>query len=149
MTTRPAVRADLDAIVALERATFPRPWSAAALAEEIAGGRGRLVVVAVDPGDRVVGYLCCRDAAAELHILSLAVAAACRRMGVGTGLLRSALEWGERQGCRGAVLEVRPTNTAAIELYRRLGFVSVGRRPAAYSDNDEDALILIRPLGHP
>ena len=149
MVLRPAAPSDLAAILALERATFPRPWSASALAEEIAGGEGRRVEVATGPGPTLAGYLCCRAAAGELQILSIAVAVEQRRAGVGTALLRSALDWGGERGCRRAVLEVRPSNAGAISLYGRLGFQAVGRRPGAYSDNGEDALIMIARLGRP
>lgn len=150
MDLRPAVPSDLAAIVALERATFPRPWSSSALAEEIAGGEGRRLEVATGAeGEPLAGYLCCRAAAGELQILSVAVAVVRRRAGVGTALLRSALDWGAERGCRRAVLEVRPSNAAAISLYVGLGFQAAGRRPGAYSDNGEDALIMIHPMGRP
>ncbi|MBE8948991.1 MAG: GNAT family N-acetyltransferase [Quinella sp. 3Q1] len=46
------------------------------------------------------------------------------------------------RGARAITLEVRPSNTAAIKLYKSFGLRSVGRRKGYYLDNGEDALIM-------
>jgi ribosomal-protein-alanine N-acetyltransferase len=50
------------------------------------------------------------------------------------------------QGAKSAHLEVRPSNITAIELYQKLGFERVGRRPKYYTDSKEDALLMMKIL---
>jgi ribosomal-protein-alanine N-acetyltransferase len=59
------------------------------------------------------------------------------------------LQTGSERGCRYATLEVRPTNSPALGLYRKLGFRVVGRRRGYYSDTGEDALVMSRTLPAP
>jgi GNAT superfamily N-acetyltransferase len=63
--------------------------------------------------------------ARTLHIHAVYVLPRCRRHGVGTALLRSAIEWGQHHGCRQAQLSVLPYNPAR-RLYRALGFNGFG-----------------------
>ena len=74
----------------------------------------------------------------ESEILTLAVDPAARRQGIASTLLRTLLR--ERPG--EVFLEVRPSNTAARELYRRLGFEEVGRRLGYYTHPSEDAIAM-------
>ncbi|HEX9681017.1 MAG TPA: GNAT family N-acetyltransferase, partial [Anaerolineales bacterium] len=67
-----------------------------------------------------------------------------RRKGIGERLLRAALECAADQGAELATLEVRASNDAALELYRKHAFEVVGRRPRYYRDNGEDALLMTR-----
>ena len=76
------------------------------------------------------------------EIESLAVDPDYRRQGVGTILLLKLLSAVRKRGANFVVLEVRPSNTAAIKLYESFGLKSVGRRKNYYRDNDEDALIM-------
>jgi len=65
-----------------------------------------------------------------------------QRQGIGTRLVAECLQSARRRGLSAAVLEVRPSNTEAIELYRKFGFRVIATRPGYYSDSHEDALIL-------
>ena len=65
-----------------------------------------------------------------------------RRRGLGQWLLRRILREARDQGCRVARLEVRPSNTAALALYRRHGFSEIGRRKDYYRQDGEDAVIM-------
>ena len=47
-----------------------------------------------------------------------------------------------REGADSSFLEVRESNLAAQELYRRFGFEETGRRPRYYKDNSEDAILM-------
>ena len=76
----------------------------------------------------VVGFVVARIAEKELHINNLAVVEGSRRSGVGTALLVAALNEAREAGSNSASLEVRASNKAALELYRRNGISVAGRR---------------------
>ncbi len=145
---RPARPSDLDAVLRLERSAFARPWSAASLADELArDDRSWLVAEVADAGgeaaDAVVAVAGVADLAGDAHVLSVAVDPGHRRRGYGTVLVRALLAGAvERFGVARATLEVRASNLAARELYRRLGFTEAGVRPGYYQDDGEDAVVL-------
>lgn len=81
----------------------------------------------------------------EAHIITIAVDPCWQRFGLGEWLLLNMLEHAQARDAKVATLEVRPSNQRAIALYQKYRFQEVGRRPAYYSDNGEDALILTTP----
>jgi ribosomal-protein-alanine N-acetyltransferase len=76
--------------------------------------------------------------------MNVAVAPARRRQGIASALLHRLLDLTKDDALRGYTLEVRVSNTGAIELYERFGFRVKGRRRGYYTDNREDALIMWR-----
>jgi ribosomal-protein-alanine N-acetyltransferase len=78
----------------------------------------------------------------EAHIVTIATRETHRRQGIGEMLLIRAIELAQGRGEELVTLEVRVSNTAAIAMYEKYGFVEVGRRKRYYSDNGEDAYIL-------
>ena len=78
----------------------------------------------------------------QAHVTNVAVAPAWRRRGVGTRLFGYVLQKAAQEGVESLTLEVRPSNKAALALYRSFGMEEQGRRRHYYSDNGEDALIL-------
>jgi GNAT superfamily N-acetyltransferase len=65
---------------------------------------------------------------------SFMVAAEARGRGVGTALCRYALDWASAQGFAGMQFNaVAGSNSAAVEIYRRLGFHIVGTVPGAFA----------------
>lgn len=142
---RPARRGDLEAIAAIERRSFQNPWSKDALGEALEGGASTAVLVAAGRSGPPLGYAILRIAAGEAEILSLAVEPQARRLGLGRALVEAAFARAQRAGAGTIHLEARVTNTAALALYRRLGFVEVGRRRAYYADGT-DAYLMSRAL---
>jgi ribosomal-protein-alanine N-acetyltransferase len=141
---------DLAALVALERRSFSQPWSVGSFRAELRDpARGRIVVLreppaAPDGGPRLLAFCSFQVVVDELHILDLAVLPERRRQGLGRRLLSRVLELGARRGARVALLEVRSSNEAALELYRSAGFAVAGVRRGYYSNPAEDALLLRR-----
>lgn len=90
----------------------------------------------------IVGFITARIAADEIEILNLGVAPDERRRGVAKALLQAALKWGTENQARRAFLEVRASNSAAIQFYEAFGFQSAGRRTNYYTSPKEDALQL-------
>ena len=142
-------QADIDDILAIERSSFPNPWSREMYLSELAKpGLSHFFVVKDDRG-KVIGFCTFWVVADEEHINNIAVALPYRRMGMASSLLRQALEEGKRLDIRQVLLEVRRSNHAARELYTRFGFVVVGVRTAYYSQPAEDALVLRRTSRRP
>jgi len=82
----------------------------------------------------------------EAHVATIATHPDFRRQGIGRKLLFHALMAAKAEGARTALLEVRVSNLAAQEMYRKFGFVEVNRRPHYYSDNGEDAILMTADL---
>ena len=133
--------ADLDEVLAIERAAFSMPWSRGAFLYEIEQNRVARCYV-MREAEHIVGYICVWEVADEMHITNIAVHPTVRRRGIGRGLLGAVLEDALRRSTRLVVLEVRPSNTEARALYESFGFRVVDRRRAYYYDTGEDALVM-------
>ena len=96
--------------------------------------------------DAVVAFCNYWLVADELHILNVAVHPDERRRGHAARLVRHILDEASRNKAHVVSLEVRVSNQAAADLYRKFGFREVGRRPKYYADNGEDALLMDREL---
>ena len=90
----------------------------------------------------VIGFAGFWIMADEAHILNIAVRETYRRRGVGELLLIYVLDLAIELDARIATLEVRPSNTVALSLYYKYGFIQVGLRPNYYIDNREDAILM-------
>jgi ribosomal-protein-alanine N-acetyltransferase len=132
---------DLPQVIAIERRSFPTPWSLAMFVLELSKPSG-ICLAAVRDG-KLVGYLVCSRYDRVWHIMNVAVDPDRRRRHVATALIGRLLE---RVGDDAAqyTLEVRCSNQGAIELYEGFGFRSAGLRRRYYQDNGEDALIMWR-----
>lgn len=142
---RPMTHDDLDGVCGIEEETFPAPWPRESFESDIDKGQRSLCLVA-ESGGEIVGFLISWPVADELHIGNLAVAAGCWDQGVGTELLRTALEEATDGGAAIATLEVRASNERAITLYERHGFHPVAVRKGYYGDNGEDAVVMLAEL---
>ena len=136
--------ADLDEIMTIERASFTSPWSARFFLEEIRFSCAKSVLAEVE--GRIVGYIIYWQLPKEVDIHNLAVHPAYRRQGIGRSLLSSAIDSAKGQGSNRVTLEVRKSNQAAQQLYHSLGFVERGVRKGYYSDDGEDALVMVLEL---
>ena len=140
---------DVDAVAALEAASFTNPWTRQMLADELARNEFARLYVLRLPGIPVAGFCACWIVVDELHINTIAVAAEHRGRGLGSALMRHIMQDVTEQGVIRATLEVRESNRAARQLYESLGFVAAGVRHGYYTEPPEDALILWRELGKP
>jgi ribosomal-protein-alanine N-acetyltransferase len=134
--------ADLDEVAALEASSFSNPWSRDMLARELQHANIARVYVMRDNAGRLIAFCGCWFVADELHINTLAVKHDERRRGHATRLLRFVFKEALAEGVRGATLEVRRSNDAALKLYERLGFAVRGVRRGYYVKPEEDALVL-------
>lgn len=95
------------------------------------------------------GFVLAREAAGEAEILTVAVTEKFGRLGLGWRLMQAALREATSRGGESMFLEVETANRPAVELYRKLGFATVGERPAYYTGPDGKrltALVMSRVL---
>jgi len=146
---RPLSESDIDAIARLESEAHVAPWTPGNFRDALAAGYGMVVGVA---GGAIVAYGVLLFAPGEAQILNLTVAPEARRLGLVRSLLRRLLADAKARGATQCFLEVRESNSPAVSLYGREGFVPVARRvgyyPAANATR-EDALVMRKSLeGH-
>jgi len=133
---------DLPEVVAIEEAAFPVPWTFRNFLHEIEENPFACNLVVRSAAGKVEAYACAWIVDDEVRINNIAVRHGARGRGYGEALLRRLMDLAGRQGCGRATLEVRPSNLAALALYRKLGFQVVGRLKGYYSDSHEDALVM-------
>ena len=137
--------ADLDVVLRIEDAIYPHPWTRGNFSDSLAAGYHCWIVECA--GD-IVGYSVVMTAAGEGHLLNLSVAAAWQRRGIGRQLLAFVTKLARDYGAERLLLEVRPTNHAALALYAAAGFSRVAVRRDYYlaGAQREDAIVLERQL---
>ena len=133
---------DIDEVMTIERCSFPSPWSRESFLNDIS--RADTVTAVAVIRNRVTAYLVAWRVEDELHIGNLAVHPDYRRQGLGTELL--ARLFSAYPSVRMVWLEVRISNTAAQNLYMKLGFRQISIRKNYYQVEKEDAIIMVKDL---
>lgn len=139
--------ADLDAVLAIEDASFNNPTTRAWYESELQRPDVCFLYVIRTIDAPVAGFCAFWRVVDQIHINNLAIHPNLRGRGLGTILLSAVLAEAERLGAPHATLEVRRSNERARRLYERAGFAAVGVRPSYYTNPIEDALILSRAGG--
>ena len=138
--------ADIDAIIEIDRVSFPEPWTREMYEEDRRHPERSFLAVWRAPDGAVSGYISFWLVVDEVHINNVAVRPDARARGVGRALVEFAMREGARRGAARMFLDVRSANHAARRLYERLGFIQVAVRPGYYGHPADDALILSRDL---
>jgi ribosomal-protein-alanine N-acetyltransferase len=138
------VPADLDEVMAIERTSFRHPWSSNFFLEELQVACARSMLAQVN--DKIVGYVLFWLLPESVDIHNIAVHPAFRRQRIGQALLQQVVEQARSRKSSQVTLEVRVSNIAAQKLYESVGFVSQGLRKGYYSDDGEDAVIMVLEL---
>lgn len=133
---------DVDAVAAIEAATFPTPWSRDAFEKEITQNVVARYLVAELDG-QVIGFAGAWLIIDESHITNIAISEAYRGLGYGRQLTEGLMQYLSNLGAAYATLEVRVSNIRAQKLYESLGFINLGKRKRYYEDNGEDALLMV------
>lgn len=140
---------DIERILAIEEVSFKAPWSRTLFLEELACKTAFNYVVKLTGSEKhelVIAYICSRIIGCEMSILRIAVSPEWRNLGIASWLLDKCFIMARDKGATSVFLEVRESNSAAIALYGKLGFISVGKRPAYYPETGEDAVVLMKKL---
>ena len=143
-TVSPMTEQDLPAVLAIEAASFPVPWTEVMFRAEF--GRDFAFCRVIRDGAIAVAYAIFWVTTDELNLHILAVDPAQRGRGLGVALMDAMHAEAIRHGARRALLEVRVSNASAIALYARCGYASIGRRRGYYQNDGEDALVMARDL---
>ncbi len=132
---------DLDAVMAIEGAIYPYPWTRGNFSDALAAGYHCWMV---ECGGGAVGYAVVMVAAGEAHLLNLSVARAWQRRSLGRELLHYVLKLARDCSAGKILLEVRPSNRAAIALYSTAGFAEIALRRGYYpaGETREDAVVM-------
>jgi len=135
---------DLKEVIAIERSSFVTAWSERMFRESLGSPVCHNLVARAEGenGQEVVGYINFLIVVDEVHIRDIAVRENFRMQGVASKLMVAMMKISRHQGVKHATLEARRSNTSAIKLYEKFGFIVKGVRPLYYSDNGEDALIM-------
>jgi ribosomal-protein-alanine N-acetyltransferase len=144
---RPMTIASLDGVMALEEEVYPFPWTRGNFLDSLAAGYVAWTLNRVQ--GELVGYCVAMFGADEMHLLNITVAAASRRRGHARRLLHELCTVCRQRPADRLWLEVRESNLAAREVYRRLGFAIAGLRRGYYpapAGTREDAIVMTLDL---
>lgn len=131
---------DLDGVLAIERASFPTPWSENMFIEEIHSSLCCDLVA--EQNGRLAGYISFIVIPGETQLRNIAVREDVRRCKIASKLMDEMFRISFEKGAKRCSLEVRKSNHSALSMYKKFGFVISGVRPDYYSDTHEDALIM-------
>lgn len=131
---------DAAEVAILERQIFTMPWSEQSFLSSLRLPHTLYLVVRKE--GRLIGYCGFLQSFDEAEITNVAVDSESRSRGVGYDMLRELMQRGMERGIVRYTLEVRAGNTAALHLYRKLGFLSAGIRRSFYEKPREDAIIM-------
>ena len=137
----PMKRRHLKAVVTMEQAIFPSPWSISLYLSELSQPANRAYYVARSDGE-VIGYAGLMLAVGEGHVTTIGVSQEWQRRGVGRMMLMTLARTAIERGAEDLTLEVRVSNTGAQALYHEFGFVPAGIRKNYYAEVHEDAIIM-------
>lgn len=141
---RLATAADLDGVLAIEDASFNNPTTREWYEGELKRPDVCFIYVLRTPEHPVAAFCAFWLVVEQAHINNLAVLPELRGRGFGTQLLEAVIQEAAHLGAELLTLEVRASNTPALRLYAKSGFVQDGVRKNYYSSPVEDALMLSR-----
>lgn len=138
LTIRPARQSDLNALLALENASFATDQVSRRSFRRFISGRSDVFFVAVEKG-KLLGYAVAlfRRGTALARLYSIAVSKQARGRGIGADLLKSVEAAALKRGAMVMRLEVRVDNKRAISLYKGFGYREFGRYEDYYGDHTD------------
>ena len=135
-------RRHLRKVLSIEGRVYPRPWSASLFLSELTQRATRSYLVARHHGE-VVGYCGMMFTGFEAHVTNIAVDPEWHGHKIGSRMLIALITEAMARNCPRISLEVRVTNHAAQQMYRKFGFETTGLRKGYYIETNEDALIMV------
>ena len=142
LCVRPVERKDIDELFEIEQASYPFPWSRGNFIDSLVSDYDFICLLG--PSGKI-GYAIGMWLPQEMHLLNITVTPAWQHQGLGRRFLLWLIEDAKQRGANSLMLEVRPSNVAALALYTKMGFAQIGVRKAYYpsfAHSREDALVL-------
>ncbi len=136
---------DLDQIVYLERELFSLPWKREDFKRELDENQFAHYGV-IEKDEQIVGYFGLWTLYDQAQITTIGTAKDYQGQGFASEMMRELEKIAIDQGCEICTLEVRVSNIAAQELYKKFGYKQVSIRKSYYSDNYEDAYLMMKML---
>ncbi len=134
---------DSAAMAQIEKTCFSHPWTKEGIEEGFQNFTHYFV--AQNEGE-IIGYCGIQCLSGEGYITNVAVLPCFRGKGVASLILAELLEFAQNEKLEFVTLEVRESNTPAINLYSKMGFEPQGKRPNFYRDPKEAALLYTKFL---
>lgn len=131
---------DIDGILTVSSLSFSIPWSKTSYIQELSNPIAKYLVAKVD--NNIIGFAGTWIILDEAHITNIAVHPNCRKQGIASKLVEELINYCKNKNCTSFTLEVRSSNIAAQNLYKKYGFSEAGIRKAYYEDNKEDAILM-------
>ena len=139
---KPMQKEDIDKIISIEKSAYgEHHWSKDSFLSELSNDLAKYYS-AFDENNELIAYAGSWQILEEAHITNIAVSPNFRRKYIGEALLKTIINKCYLDMIKYITLEVRVSNIAAINLYEKYGFKSLGVRKGYYQDNNEDALIM-------
>ena len=126
---RPMTSFDLEPVLAIERASYDFPWTRGILADCLRVGYHCFVY---EQDNNIRGYAFISTVLDEAHLLNICIAPEYQQQGYGRQFLQWLMDYVQKNNAKTMYLEVRISNTAAIELYQSMGFNEIGIRRNYY-----------------
>ena len=138
---RPLKTHDIPKVLTIERQMYSYPWSEGIFKDCLKIGYSNWAFI---KDGQFVGYVILSVAVGEAHILNICLDPAYQGKGLGRQFLKEVLIIAKKKNANSVFLEVRPSNTAAVKLYKKAGFKQIGQRKNYYpaADGKEDAIVL-------
>jgi len=130
----------IEKVLEIEKRSFITPWTKKMINETLSSTISTNFVI--EENNLLLGYIMLYSVLDEAHILNIAVNPDYRRRGCASQLVRHVTEYCGKKGISDFYLEVRDSNTKAINLYGMFGFKVIGKRKGYYTDTHEDALVM-------
>ena len=138
----PMTKNDIDGIIDIEKQSYgEHHWSKDSFYSELTNNLARYFC-AFDKDNNLLGYAGSWIVIDEAHITNIAVSPEHRSKKIGEALLTAIFDECYKNMVKYLTLEVRVSNTPAINLYEKYSFKSLGTRKGYYQNNNEDALIM-------
>lgn len=142
LTLRDMDYGDIEAVMRIEQSIYPYPWTTGNFIDSLDSGYASMVA---ELDGTLVGYAVLMPSVDEAHLLTIGIASEHQRKGLGEEVLGRMMAMAHDSGINRIILEVRPSNTPALALYRKCGFQQIGLRRGYYpADNNtrEDAIVM-------
>jgi [ribosomal protein S18]-alanine N-acetyltransferase len=139
----PMGAAQLDAVMAIEAASYAFPWSRGNFVDSLAAGYAASALIG--SGGAMLGYFVAMAGVDEMHLLNITIAPSFQGRGHARFLIDALIAHCQASGARELWLEVRASNLRARGIYERLGFRQVGVRKGYYPapfGRREDAVVM-------